>query len=255
MNNSGTRSVNWHMRFLQQAGWTRDLRKYLFDRFGLDQAENVLEVGCGTGAVLAELHTRGRIHGLDLDPHRLAQAQIHAPAAEYTCANAQEMPYTAGLFDIVFCHYLFLWVKDPLQVLREMMRVARPGAYVAAIAEPDYGSRIDLPETLSQLGHWQTESLRRQGANPGFGSSLAGLFRQAGITLIEAGKLQEARQSSLSPAERQIEWDVLESDLAGWVSPAEIRRMKILDEEAWQQGKRRLLVPTYFAWGRVPPMV
>jgi ubiquinone/menaquinone biosynthesis C-methylase UbiE len=45
--------MNWHNRFLQQAGWTRDLRTYLFAQAGIERARRVLEVGCGTGAVLA----------------------------------------------------------------------------------------------------------------------------------------------------------------------------------------------------------
>jgi hypothetical protein len=52
-------------------------------------------------------------------------------------------------------------------------------------------------------------------------------------------------------AERDLEWEVLESDLAGWVPAQEIRRMKLLDEQAWDRGERVLHVPTYFAWGKV----
>jgi hypothetical protein len=54
-----------------------------------------------------------------------------------------------------------------------------------------------------------------------------------------------------TPAERNLEWDVLEADLADWIPAEEIRRMKLMDEQAWERGDRVLYVPTYFAWGVV----
>ncbi|MCK7482052.1 MAG: class I SAM-dependent methyltransferase [Candidatus Moduliflexus flocculans] len=49
------RQMNWHARYSQQAKWTRNLRAYIFDKIKLDDATRVLEVGCGTGAILSEL--------------------------------------------------------------------------------------------------------------------------------------------------------------------------------------------------------
>ena len=49
--------MNWHLRYIQQANWTRELREYLFQRTGMATAERVLEVGCGTGAILGEVRT------------------------------------------------------------------------------------------------------------------------------------------------------------------------------------------------------
>jgi len=267
--------MDWHSRFLQQAAWTRDLRVYLFERAGLSLARRVLEVGCGTGAIISDLATPATVHGLDLEPARLAEAHRHVPAAALVCGNALALPYPSGVFDIAFCHYLLLWVRDPLQALLEMKRVTRPGGAVLALAEPDYDSRVDKPDVLAPLGRWQAESLRRQGADPGLGSRLAILFRQAGIQPIETGTLRGSPGSSTSsrisyiipnlvrdgtggeegerlpaPAERNLEWAVLEADLAGWVPAQEVRRMKILDEQAWERGERVLYVPTFFAWGK-----
>jgi len=73
--------MNWHLRYIQQAAWTRDLRAYLFDKVGLTRARRVLEVGCGTGAILAELKTPASLHGLDLQPSALTECRVHAPAA------------------------------------------------------------------------------------------------------------------------------------------------------------------------------
>ena len=241
--------MNWHTRYIQQAKWTRDLRTYLFEKAGLDDASRVLEAGCGTGAILSELPDRLSLHGLDIDPVALAESRIHAPAASLVQGNALQLPYSNQTFDIVYCHFLLLWAHDPLQALLEMKRVAKPDTDVIAFAEPDYNARVDKPGELVQLGQWQTESLKRQGADPGLGARLADLFFRAGIELIETGTIQNAGEDP-SPDEWETEWAVIESDLAGLVPGDDLLKMKILDQHARARGERELYVPTYFAWGR-----
>jgi SAM-dependent methyltransferase len=252
--------MDWHSRFLQQAAWTADLRAFLFDRAEMNRAQCVLEVGCGTGAVLPVLTAPAAVHGLDLDPARLVEAHCHAPSAVLSCGNALALPYRSGVFDITFCHFLFLWVPQPLQALTEMKRVTRPGGSVIALAEPDYTSRVDKPAGLAPLGRLQTEALERQGADTGLGKHLAGLFREAGIPIIETGPIKSNLVSvdgtQISPilpmiAEREMEWAVLETDLDGLIPADELQRMKALDEQAWARRERVLHVPTYFAWGVV----
>ncbi len=55
--------MNWHTRYTQQAKWTRDLRAYIFNKIKLNESNRVLEVGCGTGAILSELPTNISLHG------------------------------------------------------------------------------------------------------------------------------------------------------------------------------------------------
>jgi SAM-dependent methyltransferase len=242
--------MDWHRRFLQQAAWTRDLRSYLFEKAGLSRAKRVLEVGCGTGAVLSGLSIPAVIHGLDLQHTRLAEMRLHAPGAAPVCGEALALPYPVGVFDITFCHFLLLWVHDPLKALEEMKRVTRPGGAVLALAEPDHDSRVDRPGELAPLGRWQAEALRRQGADPGVGSRLMELFHQADIRIIESGTLRAGGELLQAAAERDLEWEVLEADLAGLVPVQEISRLKLLDFQAWERGERVLNVPTHFAWGR-----
>ena len=243
--------MDWHSRFLQQAAWTRDLRTYLFERAGLKQVKSILEVGCGTGAILADLATPAIVHGLDLDPDRLREVRMHAPFATPVCGDALALPYPAFYFDITFCHYLLLWVGNPLKALFEMKRVTRHGGAVLAMAEPDYDSRLDKPDVLAPLGRWQAEALRRQGANPSLGSRIGSLFSEAGIQPVETGTLRTGGDCMQSSGERDLEWTMLEDDLAGWIPLQEVSRLKLLDRYAWERGERILNVPTYFAWGKV----
>ena len=243
--------MNWHARYLQQAAWTRDLRAYLFKKAGLEPAKRVLEVGCGTGAILRDLTTPATLHGLDLNPSALTQALVNAPAALLTCGNGLDLPYPSHSFDIVYCHYYLLWVSDPLQAVFEMKRVTKPGGHILALAEPDYFARVDKPAALRTLGEWQRDALQRQGADPGFGARLAETFFSAGIQLRETGTIQGGVEEP-SVREREMEWAVIQADLGESVSREEIQKIKLLDDEAWSKGGRVLYVPTYFAWGVVP---
>ena len=105
--------MNWHHRYLQQAAWTSDLRGYLFDKTGLSQARRVLEVGCGTGAILSTLQTSASssrtmsLHGLDLDAAALNEAHLHAPNALLTRGDAHSLPYSNQSFDISILSFPF----------------------------------------------------------------------------------------------------------------------------------------------------
>ena len=244
--------MDWHARYTQQARWTQSLRTYLFKKAGIAAADRVLDLGCGTGALLEQLPVKAgaAVHGADLNLHTVMEASIHAPNVDLICADGVSLPYASASFDVVFCHFLLLWTSHPLKILREMRRVTRQGGAVLALAEPDYGGRIDYPPELSVLGRWQAEALRQQGADPEMGRKLSGLFTEAGIQQIETGVLGGEWNMS-RPDEWEQEWAVLESDLTGRVPLKNLQNIKKTDLYARQRGERVLFVPTFFAWGRV----
>ncbi|MBN1305854.1 MAG: methyltransferase domain-containing protein [Anaerolineales bacterium] len=243
-------ALDWHARFSQQARWTHDLRTYLFEQTGLWEARRILEVGCGTGAILESLaHCTAGLHGLDIARSHLLQAEIYAPQALLANGDARQLPYASQVFDITLCHFLLMWVKAPVQLLCEMQRVTRPGGHVLALAEPDYNARIDLPPELAVLGALQTDSLERQGADPFIGSRLGELFEQAGIRLVESGPLARTGTGPASPDELDLEWAVLESDLAGLLPSEDLAAYKQLERKACEDKTRVLHVPTWYAWG------
>ena len=180
---------DWHRRFVQQAAWTSTLREHLLGRLE-EKTPKTLEVGCGTGAVLAELSDRfPEVHGLDPNLTYLVLAGENADQARRVLGDGHTLPYADGSFDLVTCHFLLLWVDNPLQVVEEMHRVARPGGAVFAFAEPDYGGRIDYPAELEPLGRWQEAALQTQGACTRLGRRLAEIFHQAGLAQVETGLL------------------------------------------------------------------
>jgi SAM-dependent methyltransferase len=245
--------MDWHTRYLQQARWTAQLRAYLFQKAGLAAANHVLDLGCGTGALLDGLPVKAgtAVFGLDLSLPSVQQALIHASGASLTCADGVFLPYADSVFDVVFCHFVLLWTSDPLKVVAEMRRVTRPGGGVLALAEPDYGGRVDYPVELAALGRWQAESLQKQGADPEIGRKLAGIFARAGLKHVETGVMGGEWASPSLPGETHLEWAVLESDLAEQIPLQDIQKMRRIDATARKNGERILFVPTFYAWGTV----
>ncbi len=246
---------DWHERFLQQAGWTESLRAHLFARAGVRDAHRILEAGCGTGAVsaaTARAHPSASVTGLDIDPARLRFARAHAPDCRYAHGDALRLPFRSGAFDLTYCHYLLLWIGDPQQALREMVRVTRRGGWVAALAEPDYGGRIDYPPEFAAIGRMQAESLRRQGADTEIGRKLAGLFHNSGIRLETSGVLgADLPSGGGNSTEAGLELKILLEDLGEKISGPERDALREADRAARNSGRRVLFIPTFYAAGTV----
>ncbi|MGW8251096.1 MAG: class I SAM-dependent methyltransferase [Anaerolineales bacterium] len=250
---------DWHARFHQQTEWTHSLRRYILDQLTLGDSARLLEVGCGTGAVLAELDEEApaALFGLDISATYLELARHNAPHARLIQADAHCLPYQTGSFDAAGCHFLLLWVQNPAEAVKEMVRVVRPGGAVLLMAEPDYGGRIDYPHELSILGEWQTQSLNLQGASPLVGRRLGALLSQAGVFGIESGVLGGSWSSAASMEGWELEWRVLLDDLHNlpgvWrTHQAEIETLREIDQMARSRGERVLFVPTFYAWGHKP---
>ena len=94
------------------------------------------------------------------------------------CGLGEFLPFPTNYFDITLCHYFLMWVKKPLMVLEEMRRVTRVGGWIACLAEPDYGGRLDYP--ASEL--WEELLLESLSApDPFIGRKIRTLFLEVGL--------------------------------------------------------------------------
>ncbi len=244
---------DWHQRYIQQALWTQDLRRYLYQRLSLQPGQRYLEVGCGTGVLIPELLEQGiQGYGLDINLAGLILAHTSCRGANYCQGDAISLPFPQATFDLITCHYFLLWLNDPLPALLEMKRVTKSNGMVLAMAEPDYGGRIDHPENLSVLGTYQMESLRLQGADPFMGRKLGGYFHQAGLKAVETGVLGGQWSGQPDWLSWELEWQVLENDTTHIQGlPKNLADLKNADRSAYQKGERVLFVPTFYAIGKV----
>lgn len=249
---------DWHQRYLEQTRWTGQVRNYLFEKSNMAGANRILDVGCGTGALEMDflLKSHQLPVGVDIDHTALTLARKNGSSLALVRGDAQELPFKTGVFEISYCHFLLLWVDFPSLVLKEMTRVTRPGGVVMAIAEPDYGGRIDYPVILSQIGHWQVHSLQKQGADPLAGRKLLELFHHSGLIEIETGVISGQWISDQPMDDFESEWKVVKTDIEILnLSTTEmdlVHQLKEQDATARLDDSRVLYVPTFYAWGRVP---
>lgn len=240
--------IDWHARYSQQALWTKPLREYLLSKIKVTPQSRILEVGCGTGAILSDYQQDhpGYLHGLDINFSYCRMSTRNAPNSLICNGDVFYLPYPAGSFDLIYCHYFLLWLPSPLRALSEIKRVLKTGGSFLVFAEPDYSSRIDYPSPLARLGELQSASLFQQGADPSIGRQLPSLLSSSGFEDIQYGASGFEVTINELPAWWKSEWQVLKHDLENLIDPTELDDLQSLDHQYWLEGKRVLWVPTFY---------
>ena len=98
------------------------------------QGLNLLDVGCGTGTTDRYLAPRVRnLHGVDISEEMLVKAERNVPKGTYSHYDGKNLPFDGGTFDVVvaICVLHHVPVSMRPELVRDMVRVARPGGIVA----------------------------------------------------------------------------------------------------------------------------
>ncbi len=115
--------------------YSRGLSPQLADLAGVGPGLRVLDVGCGPGALVAELVGRvGADQVAAVDPSEsfvLAARQRH-PGVDVRRATAERLPFAEAAFDAALAQLVVHFMNDPVAGLAEMARVTRVGGVVAA---------------------------------------------------------------------------------------------------------------------------
>lgn len=124
------------------AGYDRFMGRYstglsapFADFAGIAPGDRVLDVGCGPGALTAELIARlgaGSVVGVDPSESYAQAARERFPDTRIELATAGTLPFADGAFDAALAQLVVHFLQDPVHDLAELARVARPGGVVAA---------------------------------------------------------------------------------------------------------------------------
>ena len=115
--------------------WSRLLSPQLADLAGVRAGDRALDVGCGPGALTAELAARlgpDAVAAVDPSLPFVEAARERHPSVDVRQASAEDLPFEDGAFDAALAQLVVHFMKDPVAGLREMGRVTRAGGVVTA---------------------------------------------------------------------------------------------------------------------------
>ncbi|RZS56500.1 methyltransferase family protein [Microcella putealis] len=216
----------------------------------LTMGRTLLDVGCGPGTITIEFGARvgdANVVGVDMAEAAIAAARTHAAdvgsTVRFERANATGLPFDDNSFDIVHTHQTLQHVPDPVAMLREMGRVARPGGVVAA-REVDYAATTWFPE-LPGLAQWLELYRRVHRATSGEPDAARRLVSWARAAQLHELHLSASAWVFATPAERNW-WGeawaerALESDFARQAvdgGHAQISELRAISD-AWREWTR-----------------
>lgn len=114
-----------------QALTYRPIHKVIIRWLSDTQPSAVLDLGCGTGQLLADLTTTfpdAHLVGLDLSSGMLteAKARVAGAGVGLVLGDAQHLPFPPDTFDVVTCNESFHWYPDQNAALEQLATTMRP---------------------------------------------------------------------------------------------------------------------------------
>ncbi len=223
----------------QSWGWL--MRNRVISRTGM----TALDVGCGPGLVMELLSPWLEVTGADIDPEMVRRTCNKGMRA--VVGDAMDLPFHDQSFDVVYCSFTMIWVRDPQRAIGEMARLARSS--VVCLAEPDYGGRVCFPEEVAELDAALIGSLQEEGADPLVGGKIASMMERAGLE-VESGVHSGAWSPTQMRSEAEAEWLSLSQAVQGRVDGDTLVKAKKAWDAALAKGTLSLFNPVHSAIGR-----
>jgi SAM-dependent methyltransferase len=119
----------------------------LIDVLAPREGERILDIGCGTGQLTAEIASRGaQVVGLDSSTNMLGQARQNYPGQKFVLADATSFRFPEP-FDAVFSNAALHWVKNAEAAVESIALALRPGGRFVA----EFGGKGNIASIMAAL--------------------------------------------------------------------------------------------------------
>jgi trans-aconitate 2-methyltransferase len=119
----------------------------LIDVLAPREGERILDLGCGTGQLTAEIAARGaHVVGLDSSTNMLGQARQNYPTQKFVLADATNFRFPEP-FDAIFSNAALHWVKNADAAVESVLLALRPGGRFVA----EFGGKGNIASIMSAL--------------------------------------------------------------------------------------------------------
>lgn len=178
--------------------------KGLVELLAPQMGERILDLGCGTGALTAEIAERGaEILGVDQSEEMISQARKKFPALRFEVLDARQLRFGAE-FDAVFSNAVLHWIPEAEQVVVGVAQALKSGGRFVA----EFGGKGNIRRLLEGF-HRAFSALEMpepEAVSPLFFPSIAeyaGLLERHGLEVREASLFD--RPTTLEDGDRGLE--------------------------------------------------
>jgi ubiquinone/menaquinone biosynthesis C-methylase UbiE len=171
----------------------------------LGEGISLLDVGCGPGNITAELATyvgSGEVTGIDLSEEVIALAKrdfmsVGLDNLFFETGDVYALDFPDDHFDVVYAHQILQHLTRPVEAIREMRRVLKPGGLLA-VREGDFGAFVWFPgdPVLSRWMELYHQLTRRNDANCDAGRNLKSWVLDGGFTNVDTSLSNWTYQTS-----------------------------------------------------------
>ena len=163
-------------------------RRQVLKALDLRAGEHALDIGSGPGLLANDMAIsvgrNGRVCGIDTSEDMLAMSRKRCadkPWTEFLKADATELPFPDGSFDVAVSTQVYEYVANVPVALKELYRVMRPGGRVL-VMDTDYGSFVIHTEDKARMARVMS-AWDEHFVHAGLPRTLSRQLRDAGFTI------------------------------------------------------------------------